>query len=184
METSNPHQKNIHIITGGPASGKTSLINALRKKGFKCFDEVAREVIKEQLAKKTDIVPWIKLAEFNTLVLERQIKQHLDANEELHFFDRGIPDNLAYLTNGNLPIHPALHEASKKHRYNEKIFFLEPWKEIYKNDVVRKEPFEAAVKISAHIKQAYIDLGYSVIVVPKVSVKERVSFILEHVVSK
>ncbi|VVB74422.1 AAA domain protein [uncultured archaeon] len=174
---------NIYIITGGPASGKTTLIRALRKKGFKCFDEVAREIIKEQLASKGDIVPWIKLAEFNMLVLQRQINQHLGVGEELHFFDRGIPDNIAYLTNGNLPVHPALHEASKKHRYNEKIFFLEPWREIYKNDEVRKEPFDAAVRISEHIKNAYLDLKYEVIVVPKVSVKERVSFILSHVSS-
>ncbi len=181
METSNSHQKNIHIITGGPASGKTTLLKALRKKGFKCFDEVAREVIREELAKKTDIVPWLRLADFNAIVLERQKKQYIDAGEELHFFDRGIPDNIAYHVNGNIPIHPKLHVAAKEHRYKEKVFFLGPWEEIYKNDVVRKEPFETAIKIAGHIKKAYEDLGYVVLVVPKGAVKERVKFVLTHI---
>ena len=32
------------IITGGPGTGKTSLIEELRKNDFKCFDEISREI--------------------------------------------------------------------------------------------------------------------------------------------
>jgi len=174
-------KENIFVITGGPASGKTTLLDALRKKGHKCFDEVARIIIEEELAKKSDLVPWIRLAEFNSIVLERQVKQYLDAGEGIHFFDRGIPDNIGYHINGNLPIRPELHLATKNHRYNKKVFFLEPWEDIYKNDAVRKEPFAIAVKLSEYIKKAYLDLGYAVIVVPNAPVVKRVEFVLRHV---
>ena len=32
------------IITGGPGTGKTSLIEELKKNNFKCFDEISREI--------------------------------------------------------------------------------------------------------------------------------------------
>ena len=35
------------IITGGPSSGKTSIIDALKDEGYSCFDEVSREIIQE-----------------------------------------------------------------------------------------------------------------------------------------
>ena len=32
------------VLIGGPGTGKTSVLNALKEKGFYCFDEVSREV--------------------------------------------------------------------------------------------------------------------------------------------
>ena len=178
------HKKNIFIITGGPAVGKTTLLESLRKRGHKCMDEVARQVIEEELKKKSNLVPWIDLHNFNMVVLERQIKQHANVSEELHFFDRGIPDSIGYLRLGGKEVHPEIHLAAKRRRYNKKIFFLEPWKEIYVNDEVRKEPFEYALKISDHIKNAYLELDYEIISVPKTPVEERVEFILKEIKKK
>jgi predicted ATPase len=174
-------QKNIFVITGGPASGKTTLLNGLRKRGFKCFDEIARQIIDEQLKIKGDLVPWINLDKFNVHVLERMVNQHAKVTEELHFFDRGLPDNIAYMRLGNLPVGKDFHETAKNLRYNKKVFFLEPWKEIFVNDAARKEPFEFALKISEHIKNAYVDFGYEVIVVPKGTVEERVEFVVRQI---
>ena len=35
------------IITGGPCSGKTSIIDSLKDEGYKCFNEISREVIQK-----------------------------------------------------------------------------------------------------------------------------------------
>ena len=177
-------KNNVFIITGGPSVGKTSLLNGLRNKGHKCSEEIAREIINEQLKIKGDIVPWIKLDLFNQHVLLRMIKQHETVSEEVHFFDRGLPDNIGYLRLGNLSLRPELKEAVNKYRYNKKVFFLEPWKEIYVNDVVRVEPFEFALKVSDNIKNAYLEFGYEVVVVPKVSVEKRVEFVLNQINNK
>lgn len=174
-------KKNIFVITGGPSVGKTALLNGLRARGCICFDEVARQIINEQLKVGGDIVPWIKLDLFNQHVLVRMLEQFSSATSEPHFFDRGLPDNVGYLRLGNAPLRPELKEALELHRYNKKVFFLEPWKEIYINDAVRKEPFEFALKISDHIKNAYLEFGYDVVPVPKVSVEERVEFVLDNV---
>ena len=35
------------VISGGPGSGKTTLINLLREKGYDCADEFSRSIIKK-----------------------------------------------------------------------------------------------------------------------------------------
>ena len=42
-------RNNFYIITGGPGSGKSTVIDALGKVGFLCADEVGRQIIQEQL---------------------------------------------------------------------------------------------------------------------------------------
>ena len=32
------------VLIGGPATGKTTILKALKKKGFHCFEEVSREI--------------------------------------------------------------------------------------------------------------------------------------------
>ena len=34
------------VISGGPGSGKTTLVNLLRVKGYECMDEFSRTIIK------------------------------------------------------------------------------------------------------------------------------------------
>ena len=109
------------------------------------------------------------------------IEQNKLVSNEIQFFDRGIPDNIGYLRLGNNPVPEEFHSAARNYRYNKKVFFLEPWKEIYVNDAERKEPFEVALKISESIKNAYIELDYDVICVPKRPVHERVEFILKKI---
>ena len=86
------------IITGGPGTGKTTLLELLKEKGFPCHLEVARKVIKEQLELESDLVPWLDLVNFSILVNEGQIAQFNAVNEGIcNFYDRGVPDVLAYL---------------------------------------------------------------------------------------
>ena len=44
-------QTNWHVITGGPGTGKTLLINMLAKLGYATVSEAAREIIDHGLAK-------------------------------------------------------------------------------------------------------------------------------------
>ena len=39
--------KEIVVLIGGPSSGKTTLIEALKEKGHTCYPEISREVIRE-----------------------------------------------------------------------------------------------------------------------------------------
>ena len=42
------------LITGGPSTGKTILVNELKKLGFNCFKEISREITKEWKKKGID----------------------------------------------------------------------------------------------------------------------------------
>ena len=65
----------IYIITGGPGTGKSSVLNELKNRGFKCHEEFARQVIKEHLDAGIDIFPWNKMKEYSDIVLHRMKNQ-------------------------------------------------------------------------------------------------------------
>lgn len=72
-----------------------------------------------------------------------------------------------------------LEEICMKMRYNERIFLLPPWREIYENDDERKQNFEEVVRTYDAMKLVYDKLGYQIVEVPLISVDKRADFILD-----
>ena len=87
-----------HIITGGPGSGKTSVIEALRERGYLCVDEVGRKIIREQLLIGGDALHWGDGAKFLELMLSRSMGDYerVSDSDGPVFFDRGIPELAGY----------------------------------------------------------------------------------------
>lgn len=170
------------VLIGGPSTGKTTLLNALKAKGFTCLDEVSREVIK---AAQLEGIEQLFLTEpllFSDKLLERRIQQYLDAGalETQHvFIDRGIPDVAAYMDFIGQSYPKRFSEACKNYTY-DRIFLLPLWKDIHTTDEERYESFEEAHKIQDELVKTYKSYGYAPIEVPKTSVEERVSFILKN----
>ncbi len=174
--------KNVFVITGAPGGGKTSIISELESRGFRCLQEESRMLIKELLDSGSRALPWIDMLAFNRLLLERQVRQYLCAPDgEACFFDRSFVDNLGYLKHSYIPVPEEFSEVIGKYRFNRTVFFTEPWKEIYVTDSERKEPFDMAERLSALMKNAYIASGYEPVAVPRLSVPERVDFVLEKI---
>jgi len=171
---------NTFIITGGPGAGKTTIIEELRRKGYNCVDEVARQIIKDQMANNGDALPWADQEKYTSLMLEKSIATFAENKDHksISFFDRGIPDTLAYAHLIKLPISPELIEAIKKYRYNPVVFILPPWQEIYQTDSERKQTFAEAIEVYNTLSKTYNACGYKLIEVPKTGTKERVDFIL------
>ncbi|MFM7024137.1 MAG: AAA family ATPase [Flavobacteriales bacterium] len=168
------------IITGGPGTGKTTILNQLQSKGYNTFEEVARIVIKEELIAGSDALPWKNLDAFSKKVLPLQIINHSKALSGLNFYDRGIPDIAAYQLHSNQSVFKELEEAIALHRYHNDVFITPPWKEIYLNDNERKETFEKACEIHFRLSETYANFGYRLIEVPQLTTEERVKFILDH----
>jgi predicted ATPase len=165
------------IVTGGPGTGKTSLIESLRAEGYNCFTERARAIIREQLDLGTDLVPWENLVDFSALVQERQIHDHKQAAQsQINFYDRGAPDVLAYLHKANLYV-KNLEENARKHLYFSKVFITPPWEQIYEMDEERREDMASMYAIHHALVNTYETIGYEVLEVPKVSVSDRLDFI-------
>jgi predicted ATPase len=174
-------KKELVVITGGPGTGKTTIIDGLIEQGYSCFPEISREITLE--AKKQGIEQLFleKPLLFSELLLEGRKKQFDNANldqSEIVFLDRGIPDILAYMHYIGDSYPAFFDQACKEFNYS-KIFVLPPWEEIYVSDEARYENYEQAKLIFQHLKETYQGYGYSLIEVPKGTIEERIQFILE-----
>ncbi len=167
------------IISGGPGFGKTSIIEELESRQYKCMHEVSRSIIKEQIESNGDILPWKNLNTFSRLLFERRVKQFQEtANNEWIFFDRGIPDIIAYMNKDELDVPNSYMLSIEECNYCPLVFIVPPWREIYKNDAQRMEDYKTACELHEIITLTYNNLGYKTIELPKISVKQRADYIL------
>jgi len=175
---------NAIVISGGPGSGKTTLLNALKRRGFNCSDEISRKLIQEQVSLNSENLPWKNLSSFAELALERMVEEYKKslAFNEVTFFDRAIPDIIAYLKVGKLQVQGSYEAALKKYPYHHEIFMAPPWEAIYINDTERWQTFQEATELYHMLAKTYQAAGYYIIELPFLNVEERVDFVLEKLV--
>jgi predicted ATPase len=167
---------NWHIITGAPCSGKTTVIKELERRGFRVIHEVARAYIDRQLARgleldriKADILQF----ERHILHTKIRIEDSLRGIEPV-FFDRGVPDSIAYFNLEGLdPSEPLKHSRMTRYR---RIFFFERFD--FLNDEVRSEDETIAAKLNDLLLEAYAMIGSDIIMVPVMPVEDRTDLVL------
>ncbi|MBB5638119.1 putative ATPase [Pedobacter cryoconitis] len=175
------HTNLLSVITGGPGSGKTTLINALNSHGIKTTAESGRKIIQDQVSGNGNALPWLDPAAFAGLMFNLEKLEYYKAIEanEVIIFDRGIPDVTGYLRLMNLPVPGYMDYAARNLRYNRKVFIAPPWPEIFERDAERKQTFEEALQTFEFMFETYSSYGYTLIILPLVSVEERTAFVLE-----
>ena len=167
------------IISGGPCSGKTTLINALAEKGHAISPEKARIVIKRELALGSDFLPWKDVLGFSERLLVEILSEEIDSGTDICFMDRSIADIEGYLTHANATYNKQKYlDGITKMGYHPTVFFAPFWPEIYENDSERKETIEEASNVSDIILRTYIERGFTVLILPKSSIENRISFIM------
>ena len=169
------------VISGGPSSGKTTIINELEKDGYYCFHEISRELIKKAKANGIDQPFLANPDQFNADLMQARIQQFQDA-EKLNkdvFYDRGVHDIVGYMYFGKQVIPNLFSEACARSNY-DLVFLLPPWNDIHVQDNERYETFEQAQEIYNCLYKAYSEYGYQIIEVPTGTVIERKEFILEN----
>jgi predicted ATPase len=175
----NPNTKETNwvVITGGPSSGKTSVILELARRGFATTEETAREIIEERMALGMTLAE----ARADVAGLQREILARNLAREDaldpaaLVFLDRGIGDSMAYYPLAGLEVGPVIAAASR-FRYRA-VFVFDPLP--VQQDRVRTESQEQAAKIGAAAEEGYRALGYDPVRVPVMPIEARADFILE-----
>jgi predicted ATPase len=179
-----PTADNFFVITGGPSTGKTTLVEALKKQDHHTVAEAAREILEEQEA-RGDVCTYRNTAQFVETELQRSVASYSKAQQEnkraATFFDRGIPDIIAYARFRNIPMSAALEEAARTYRYNKTVFIAPPWCEIYCTDEERTESYAESIKLFHAIVATYQEYGYSLVELPRISVQGRVQFVEDHI---
>jgi predicted ATPase len=175
--------KEIIVLIGGPGTGKSTLIDRLKEKGFCCYPEISRQVTMKAQEEGIEQLFLENPLLFSELLLEGRKKQYqnaLNETDKIIFIDRGIPDVLAYMNYIGDQYPPSFEEACKNHIYT-KIFILPPWEEIFITDQERYENFEQSKTIDIHLVETYRKYGYELIEVPKDTVDNRILFILDQI---
>jgi len=168
------------VLAGGPSTGKTSIINKLKKSGYKCFDEAAREIL-SNFNEKGNGFKSNPIEISNEILKKRDLdfksSESIKCKDNVVFFDRGVHEITAYLR--------SIEKSNKfweniieKYDY-DLIFIFPPWEEIYTKDLNRIEDFEEAIKISPFIYEIYRTNFKKIIEVPQLAIEDRVEFILE-----
>ena len=169
-----------HVVTGGPGSGKTTLIDALAAAGFARTVEAGRAIIQDQTAIDGPALPTRNPMLFAELMLSWELQSYRSAQARRGpiFFDRGVPDIAGYYRLIGHTVPPHVTAAADRFRYNRRVFAAPPWLEIFGQDAERKQTFDEAVRTFEAVTNAYRDFGYELVALPLVSVAQRVAFVL------
>ncbi|HSP82658.1 MAG TPA: ATP-binding protein [Gillisia sp.] len=170
------------VITGGPGTGKSSVIKHLERLGHNCMHEVSREITAEAQKEGVTQLFLEKPILFSEKLMEARVEQHKVASQtdnRVVFLDRGIPDVVAYMDYFGTSYPEKFHIACNTYSY-DLVFLLPPWEEIYITDNERYESFEQALEIYEYLKKTYLTFGYAPIDVPKHTIEHRCEFILNN----
>ena len=176
-----PGQTQIHVIAGGPCSGKTTVLRALQQAGYRIEFETAEQALEEGIAEgysaaelRVDPIHWQK----KMLRKDYELFDKLPV-DELIFTDTSFLETLVFGARAGIIVGPKIQSWLRRKRYRA-VFFLDPLEDYEQSDV-RLESHQIAMQISKQVQASYRHFGYEVIVVPAAPVAERVSFILSRI---
>lgn len=180
-----PNPPDFHIITGGPGSGKSTLIEALAAEGFHHMPEAGRAIIRDQVAIGGSALPWADRAAFAELMLGWELRSWHEAHDRAGpvIFDRGVPDVIGYQRLCGLPVPAHAERAAELFRYQRRVFIAPPWREIFEQDAERKQDFAEAQATYQAMVAVYTGLGYELVTLPFVPLPERARFVRAHLMA-
>jgi predicted ATPase len=174
-------QSSFFVITGGPGAGKTSIVERLAARGFPTVAEAGRDILRQQVAIGGTAVHWADAAAYRDLMLQRGMDDYERMQGEADgpvFFDRGVTELVGYCRLIGVAVPEHVRRAAELYRYNTTVFLAPPWPEIYVNDGLRKQDVAEAMRTAALAGEAYAELGYDVVEIPKAPVADRATFVL------
>jgi len=177
-------QNKLIVISGCSGGGKSTLLSELRHNGYAVIPEIEREIVKEQSEMKSDITPWQNPQVFCEVLITRSIadfhraKAMKNVMGQMIFFDRSFLEGIRYYQTLKVKDSNQYDHFMDALRYYPVVFIAPPWKEIFCQDEERRHSFEDTLRSYERLVTFYPDHGYHVIELPKVSVKERMQFVI------
>lgn len=168
------------VITGGPCSGKSTLVGELAGRGHAVVYEVAAEVFRGRRVKDHTQLSADEMLSVQREIAEMQMQREASIRRDEEFFlDRSMIDNLAYHKIRGLPIDPRYKAFVLANKYDA-VFFLQMIQP-YEKDGVRVEDEQTAMRLGEAVYRMYIDFDYEPIRLSSDDgVKRRVSIIEDY----
>lgn len=173
------------VISGGPGSGKSTLVSLLRRNGYVCVDEFSRTLIENAQKKGEHNIFKSQPLYFSEEVWKARREKYEKFKPKINktkssytFFDRGLHDVVAYLDCIGVPYNPHQFDPSSFHY--DMAMLLPPWEAIYTQDNERKEDFEEAEKLYFYIKKTYQKYKIPIFEIPFERPEVRISTLLKY----
>jgi len=174
------------IVTGGPCTGKTTMLEKLSLRGYQILPESARQILAEHQEQHGDIPDLSNKAvffEFQEKVLARQeqLESMVQEQSKLYFLDRGALDGLGYVhARGYLPgdFLDKVEKQVELANYHYQIFLLDSLP-FFHHDGIRRENQALVEEIQYRLEEVYEDFGFEVFRIPFMPVQKRADYLLE-----
>lgn len=176
------------VLTGAPYAGKSTVIEALRERGYSVVPEAAIMVIETlQGLIPAGHIAWRSLyyESFQWLISKKQheLESAAEAIETskdrgLLFLDRGAFDGIAFAMHFMIEFPESCMKLAMKSKYDS-VYLLDLVKPFDpRSGTGRIETEDDCHQLQAFLGLVYINKGYEPIHVPFMSVDDRVDFIL------
>jgi predicted ATPase len=171
----------LFVISGCSSAGKSTLLDALAARGERVVPEPGRRIVRAELERGGDGLPWANAERFMSLCAATAIADFDRSARDGRrtFFDRGFVDVASAVVLTGFASPPGLEEALRIRRYAPVVFMAPPWGEIYRTDPERRHGLEEALAEYEVLVPTYRSHGYEPVRLPKAPVAERVEFVLE-----
>ena len=167
------------VFAGGPGSGKTTLLRELELSGYTVVADSARSIIQARRAQSLSARP--AALQFADAILRQDIQRYGEqaSRSGLVFFERGIVDALGMLHEVGALAEGELRALLSAYPYHRQVFLFPPWEAIYANDAERDQTFAEAERVCRATAGWYQRCGYEVVEVPRVTVAQRCTYVLQ-----
>jgi predicted ATPase/adenylate cyclase class IV len=151
------------VITGGPSTGKTTLIRHLRERGHHVANETAADLIRRHFDGEKIPVPWEDFDGFEIAVHREQRKRENSAPAGA-FLDRSLVDLIVYCEAYGAPLPPGLMDDILGREYGPvNVLNRLP---IFASEKYRSEQDTEGYRIGSFFGPVYTRLGFTVYEVP------------------
>ena len=173
-----------YIITGAPGAGKTTILAALRDRGYAVVDEAATDVIARHLATGRD-QPSHDAGFLDAIArLQRERQQQPAPATTVQVFDRSPICTLALAHYLGQPVTPFLAREVDRvvaaGLYQPRVFFVHLLGFITPT-AARRITLAQSIRFQRFHEQAYRDHGFELVDVPAGTLDDRVRLVDRHI---
>ena len=168
----------LHVLTGAPGTGKTSILERLRPH-LEVVPEPARRVLAAWRAEGNPLPAKLDAETMVRRITALTTADHAAARGTA-LFDRGAIDCLVYSRYlGCDETAPAA--AARSLRFGGLTFLTTPWPEIYSTDEERTMGFDDVLRFHDVLLATYDEFGVELVEIPRGSIEERAAFVLDQI---